>query len=232
MTIAQSPSRASVGFTAVTLASGRSLSRTQLLEKRTLDLLIAMPLLGICAVPAIVICLYIRLTSAGPAIFQQLRVGIRGRRFVLFKFRTMFLGDDAPHRKYIRTWIHSGEQARQEDGFFKLSDNARLTRAGRFLRKYSLDELPQLLNVLRGEMSLVGPRPAMDYEIAEYQPWQCARLNVPPGITGLWQVSGRNQLSFERMIELDLEYIQNWSLRRDLKILLHTVPVVLFGTGH
>jgi lipopolysaccharide/colanic/teichoic acid biosynthesis glycosyltransferase len=144
----------------------------------------------------------------------------------------MISGSDDAHREYTQQWICEGEGARQQNGAFKLEHDSRVTRPGCFLRKYSFDELPQLLNVLRGDMSLVGPRPAMAYEVAEYAPWQRERLNAPPGISGLWQVSGRNQLSFARMVELDLEYIRNWSLMNDIRILFRTIPVVLFGTGH
>ena len=144
----------------------------------------------------------------------------------------MFLEDDETHRCYVRRWIAAGENAGQDHGIYKIVNDPRITLIGRFLRKYSLDELPQLLNVLRGEMSMVGPRPAMPYEVAQYQPWQRLRLNALPGITGSWQVSGRNHLSFTRMLDLDFEYIRTWNLRTDLRILLRTVMVVLRGTGH
>jgi lipopolysaccharide/colanic/teichoic acid biosynthesis glycosyltransferase len=150
----------------------------------------------------------------------------------MFKFRSMVSVDDDPHREYTQIWIQEGERARQPNGDFKICQDGRITDVGRFLRKYSLDELPQLLNVLKGEMSFVGPRSAMSYEVAAYEPWHRQRLLAQPGITGLWQVSGRNRLSFERMVELDIEYVRTWSLLRDIRILLRTIPVVLLGTGH
>ena len=208
------------------------LSPSQLVCKRALDLALVVPMLLLCAPLWLVLISWIRVTSAGPALFRQRRLGFRGREFILFKFRSMLLSGDESHRDYTRHWIRSGQSARQVDGSFKLTGDPRITRAGKFLRKYSLDELPQLLNVLKGDMSLVGPRPAMSYEVAEYQPWQRQRLNAQPGLTGLWQVSGRNQLSFEQMVNLDLEYIRTWSLQNDLRILLRTIPVVLRGTGH
>jgi lipopolysaccharide/colanic/teichoic acid biosynthesis glycosyltransferase len=209
-----------------------ALTRQQLLLKRALDLLLGIPLLALCAPLWIVCTIWIRATSPGPALFQQTRVGHRGHEFVLHKFRSMVLCSEHDHREFTRQWIRDGESARQQNGSFKLEHDSRITQAGGFLRKYSLDELPQLLNVLLGEMSLVGPRPAMAYEVAEYAPWQRDRLSAPPGITGLWQVSGRNQLSFARMVELDLEYIRSWTVMNDIRILFRTIPAVLFGTGH
>jgi lipopolysaccharide/colanic/teichoic acid biosynthesis glycosyltransferase len=202
------------------------------LAKRALDILVASTLLLLTAPIWIVACLCIRLTSPGPVLFRQPRVGRHGKEFLLFKFRSMIIGSDTAHREYTRQWIRSGEQARQENGEFKIADDQRITPAGRWLRKYSLDELPQLLNVLRGEMSMVGPRPPLAYEVENYTPSQLERLTVLPGITGLWQVSGRNRLSFDRMVHLDLEYIRTWSPARDVAILLRTIPVVLRGSGH
>jgi lipopolysaccharide/colanic/teichoic acid biosynthesis glycosyltransferase len=204
----------------------------QLALKRSLDLAVAFSLLLLTAPAWIVVSICIRATSPGPALFRQVRIGRHGKEFVLFKFRTMILGSDDIHREYTRQWIQAGEGARQQNGEFKIADDERITPIGRFLRKYSLDELPQLLNVVRGEMSMVGPRPALSYEVQNYAPSQLERFVTLPGITGLWQVSGRNQLSFERMLELDLEYIHAWSIKHDLAILLRTIPIVLRGTGH
>jgi lipopolysaccharide/colanic/teichoic acid biosynthesis glycosyltransferase len=209
-----------------------ALSRPQLILKRALDLFLTVPLLALCVPIYFVVAICVRISSSGPVIFRQSRIGCGGHAFALFKFRSMIVATDEAHREYTRRWIHAGEDARQKDGVFKLEADARITGVGHFLRKYSLDELPQLLNVLRGEMSLVGPRPAMSYEVANYEPWQCARLNVPPGLTGLAQVSGRNLLSFTNMVELDLEYIRRWSMWNEIRILLRTIPVVMHGTGH
>lgn len=208
------------------------LSRKQRVLKRALDLAIASPLLLLGLPLWLMVWIWIRATSPGPALFRQPRVGLRSREFILFKFRSMVIANDDAHREYTRCWIRGGEEARQHTGVFKIAEDDRVTPVGRFLRKYSLDEFPQLLNVLRGDMSLVGPRPAMSYEVREYQWWQSDRLLALPGLTGLWQVSGRNLLSFEKMVELDLEYIRTWGLTRDIKILLRTIPIVLRGTGH
>jgi len=213
-------------------ATQAGLRASQLFWKRILDLSIAFPLCLLCAPLAVLLCAWIRLGSTGAAIYRQTRVGFGGREFVLYKFRSMHLSPENPHSEYALHWIRGDQTARQPNGVFKLTTDCRITRVGKFLRKYSLDELPQLLNVITGDMSLVGPRPAISYEVAQYEPWQRQRLHAPPGLTGLWQVSGRNHLSFERMVELDLEYIRTWTLRSDLRILLQTIPVVLRGTGH
>lgn len=208
-----------------------ALSPAQLLVKRGFDLALAIPLLLACLPLFILISLLVWITSPGPALFRQRRVGHRGKKFVLYKFRSMYLCDEDAHRSYARDWIRKGEEARQHNGTFKIAHDPRITPVGRILRKFSFDELPQLLNVVLGNMSLVGPRPAIRYEVQEYENWQRQRLNTPPGLTGLWQISGRNRLSFERMVELDVKYIRNWSLLADIGILLRTVPVVLLGTG-
>lgn len=205
----------------------------QSLLKRGLDLTIALPSLIAVSPLLAILGLWIRRSSEGPALFRQRRIDYRGRVFTMLKFRTMSLsGDEALHRAYVRRWIHDGERAQQPDGSFKIADDPRITRVGGFLRRYSLDELPQLINVVRGEMSLVGPRPALAYEVEEYEPWQRERLRVRPGLTGLWQVSGRNRLSFERMVKLDVLYIRTRSFFGDLGILLKTASIVLRGTGH
>jgi len=166
----------------------------------------------------------IKLTSKGPVFFRQVRCGLNGRKFVLYKFRTMV---------HEAEKMRAGLQAANEmDGpVFKIENDPRLTAIGKFLRKSSLDELPQLINVVRGEMSLVGPRPPLPSEVAEYKHWQRRRLSMKPGLTCIWQVSGRNEVRFEDWMRMDLEYIDNWSLVLDLKLLLKTVPAVLFGTG-
>ena len=160
----------------------------------------------------------------GPVLFRQRRVGQRGRPFTILKFRTMRGGADA---MVAELRLKHG----MNDLMFKLQDDPRVTRVGRFLRRFSLDELPQLINVLRGEMSLVGPRPPLPEEVAEYEDWQFDRLEVSPGITGLWQVSGRSELSFDECVRLDLFYIENWSLAYDLYIVAKTLPVLVSRRG-
>ena len=165
---------------------------------------------------------------------MQRRIGQKGRIFDCYKFRTMYIGQhDSVHRDYAAKWISNLAYAHAENKeTFKIVDDPRVTRVGRMLRRYSLDELPQLLNVLKGDMSLVGPRPALAYELEMYKDWHKERLQGIPGLTGLWQVAGRNQLSFDEMVKLDLEYLRNWSASQDLRLILKTVPSVLTGTGH
>jgi lipopolysaccharide/colanic/teichoic acid biosynthesis glycosyltransferase len=170
------------------------------------------------------ISLAIRLDSPGPVLFHQTRVGAGGRPFVMHKFRSMRQGAEA-ELEQVRHLDETGGP------IFKIHNDPRLTRVGRLLRRPSLDELPQLWNVLRGEMSLIGPRPPLPEEVAQYLEWHKKRLEVRPGMTGLWQVSGRSLLSFDEMVLLDLYYIENWSLWLDFKILLRTAPQVLWGNG-
>jgi len=191
------------------------------------------PLLGCIA-------LLIKLDSPGPVLFVQQRVGSRRRAgngrilweirtFPCYKFRSMVHNaDSALHRDYIRAFVRGGTDGAKE---FKLARDPRITRAGRLLRKTSLDELPQLFNVLRGEMSLVGPRPVPTYEVAEYQERHYERLAALPGITGIWQTRGRCQVPFEEMIRMDIDYIRRQSLWLDLKLLLLTIPAILSGRG-
>ncbi|MEZ4648988.1 MAG: sugar transferase [Candidatus Eisenbacteria bacterium] len=183
----------------------------------------------------IVIAVLVKLSSPGPVLFTQERMGKDGRIFSFYKFRTMAVqNDDSAHRAYVTELMTGGDAAAvDKDGkpLFKLVDDPRITRIGRFLRRTSLDELPQLINVLRGEMSLIGPRPCLPFEFDLYKDWQKRRLDVTPGMTGLWQVTGRSYVSFEDMVLLDLFYIANWSFAMDLRILLRTVPVVIWGKG-
>jgi exopolysaccharide biosynthesis polyprenyl glycosylphosphotransferase len=193
--------------------------------KRLIDITVSAGLLVVLAPLLLAIAIAIRLTSRGPAIFAHTRCGLGGRLFRFHKFRSMVV--DAEARK--RELLHLNEM---EGAAFKITRDPRITRLGRFLRKYSLDELPQLWNVLVGEMSLVGPRPPTPGEVLTYTPRQAQRLSVVPGITGLWQVSGRNSLTnFEQWVELDLAYIKQWSLWLDLRILARTLPVVLRAKG-
>ena len=192
--------------------------------KRVLDLALAIAGLVIAAVPLLVIAAMIKLEGDGPVLYVAERVGRWGRPFRCFKFRTMVVNADKLQQGLL-------EKNERDSVLFKLRDDPRLTRIGRFLRKYSLDELPQLLNILRGEMSMVGPRPPLPYEVANYSLEHLHRLTVMPGLTGLWQVTARQDSSFAKYIALDLAYLENWSLWLDLKILLQTVDVVLRGTG-
>jgi len=192
--------------------------------KRLLDLVLATVLMALAIPFMLAIALAIKLTSSGDVLFRQTRCGLNGRRFTLYKFRTMI--EDAENQR--ATVSHLNEM----DGpVFKARQDPRVTRLGRLLRRFSLDELPQLWNVLSGSMSLVGPRPAIPDEVAQYQGWQRRRLSMRPGLTCLWQISGRNDLDFVRWMELDLEYIDSWTPFLDLKILARTVPVVLSGRG-
>jgi lipopolysaccharide/colanic/teichoic acid biosynthesis glycosyltransferase len=200
--------------------------------KRVIDFLGAAVLLT-CLAPILLFCaIAIRLDSAGPIIFRQDRVGERGRVFTLLKFRSMRAdADPAVHQAYAAEFIRGqGEAKATANGaIYKMVDDPRITRVGGWIRRASIDELPQLWNVVRGDMSLVGPRPPIPYEVQQYKPAHLRRLAVKPGITGLWQVSGRNQTTFERMVDLDVEYIGRRSLALDLSILLRTIPVVLFA---
>jgi exopolysaccharide biosynthesis polyprenyl glycosylphosphotransferase len=199
-------------------------SRSKLGVKRAIDavgsgvlLLLAAPIIGAAAVA-------IKLTSPGPVFFRQNRCGLYGRRFEMLKLRTMVL--DAEDRQ--TTLLDLNEM----DGpVFKIKNDPRVTKVGAILRRFSIDELPQLWNVLRGDMSLVGPRPPIPLEVARYQTFERRRLSVRPGITCLWQVNGRNAIDFADWVKLDVEYIDTWSLKNDFKILLRTIPVVLNGSG-
>jgi exopolysaccharide biosynthesis polyprenyl glycosylphosphotransferase len=201
-----------------------SIPRAGRLIKRLLDFVFALLVLVVLSPVLGLIALLIRLDSPGPALFRQRRVGEDGRAFDIIKFRSMRVGAEDQQAQ-----LHEVNQA--SGPLFKSRVDPRLTRLGRFLRRSSLDELPQFINVLRGEMSVVGPRPGLPPEVAQYQPWQRQRLEVPPGMTGLWQVSGRSDLSFDEMCLLDVYYIENWSLGLDLTIMLRTVPAVLFAAG-
>ena len=203
--------------------------------KRTVDLVGSVTALAALS-PVLATCAAIvRLGSHGPILFRQKRIGRNGRPFLMLKFRTMYVdADPSVHEAYVKRYI-AGEVGADAGGgasVFKLVGDKRITPAGGWLRRLSLDELPQLINVLRGDMSLVGPRPPLPYEVEHYRPRDLQRLRASPGITGLWQVSGRNQTTFDEMIDLDLHYIDRWSVWLDLWILWRTIPVVLFPDGH
>lgn len=194
------------------------------LIKRAVDVFLS--LLGIVLLSPLflVFALLVKATSRGPIFFVQERIGLDGRTFPTFKFRSMVAGAE----QILPDLLAKNET---EGHLFKIKNDPRITPLGAFMRRWSIDELPQIFDVFLGHMSLVGPRPPLPGEVANYSPWQLKRLRVRPGITGPWQVSGRSLLPFEEMVRLDLYYIENWSLWLDLKILLRTIPVVLFGTG-
>jgi len=203
-------------------------------HKRALDLFGSLVGLVVLAPVFALIGLVIRLDSPGPVFFRQTRVGFGRQRFEIYKFRTMRNGcGSSVHQQYVTEMIcGGGDELRNPDGTYKLGGgDSRITRVGRFLRATSLDELPQLINVLRGEMSLVGPRPPLPYEVEVYSTRHLRRLDAYPGMTGLWQVSGRNQTTFEQMVDLDIAYIQRWTALLDLKILLRTVSVLAKERG-
>ncbi len=192
--------------------------------KRAIDLVGALTALTLLSPLMATLAIAVRLDSPGPAIFRQQRVGRGGKTFTCFKFRTMVQNAEAQ--------LEALRDRNEADGpLFKIRDDPRRTRVGKFLRRTSLDELPQLWNVLRGEMSLIGPRPAIPAEVAQYEPWHLRRLEVAPGISGMWQVSGRSDVGFDEMVLLDIYYIENWSPLLDLRIMLKTIPVALFGRG-
>lgn len=192
--------------------------------KRVMDVLISMTLSIFFLIPTAIIAAIIRLSSPGPIIFEQLRVGRGGKLFTAYKFRTMHLGADNEKENLLHLNEASGP-------LFKIRNDPRMTRVGKWLRRTSLDELPQLWNVLRGDMSLVGPRPPLPNEVAQYEEWHKRRLDVAPGVTGLWQVSGRSELGFDEMVMLDLYYIENWSPWLDLWIIIKTIPALLTARG-
>jgi lipopolysaccharide/colanic/teichoic acid biosynthesis glycosyltransferase len=202
--------------------------------KRTFDVLVTLMLL-VLLLPAMLLCsLAIRLESPGPVLFRQQRAGLEGRPFTLLKYRSMYANcDPALHREYATAYIRgtANVQSAGRSLVYKLTDDPRVTRIGRWLRRSSLDELPQLLNVLHGTMSLVGPRPPIPYELEHYQPVHWQRLSVKPGITGIWQVYGRSVSTFDEMVQMDLQYIREQSLLLDLTLLARTLPIVIRGRG-
>lgn len=201
--------------------------------QRGLDLVLAAMLLALLAPLMALVALFIVLTSRGPALLRQTRVGRDGTQFELFKFRTMYCGvDDAEHRAYVTSLLREdAPPTGGPGGTYKLERDPRITPVGAVLRRTSIDELPQLFNVLRGEMSIVGPRPVLPWEAAMFEPRFQKRFEVRPGITGLWQVSGRARLTMRQALELDVEYVQRHTLRLDLAILAKTVPAVVLGRG-
>jgi Undecaprenyl-phosphate galactose phosphotransferase WbaP len=196
--------------------------------KRTVDLLVGGAALVLLAPVFVTIAVLIQLDSEGPVFFRQERMGKGGEIFTLLKFRSMYRDADERLQQVLEA---DPERRREYETYHKLQDDPRVTPMGRLLRAYSLDELPQLLNVVRGDMSLIGPRAYMPGELPDMKGLETVILQTPPGVTGLWQVSGRNQLPFEDRVDLDVHYVQNWSLWLDLYLLVRTVPTVLKGEG-
>ncbi len=195
-----------------------------LLFKRAVDVIVSILSLVVLSPLLLILSLLVKLTSKGPVLFRQVRCGLGGRQFVLLKFRSMVVNAD-------ELLADLSELNEAEAPLFKMRNDPRCTKLGRWMRMFSMDELPQLWNILRGDMSLVGPRPPLPQEVEQYQPWQRRRLRMRPGLTCLWALEGRSQLRFERLTRLDLLYIDNWSVWLDLKILLKTIPTVLSGRG-
>jgi exopolysaccharide biosynthesis polyprenyl glycosylphosphotransferase len=212
-----------LAFTPLLTFSPAPHDEIRLLMKRVIDIVVAGAALIVLAPFMLIVALAIRLTSPGPAIFHHLRCGLNGRQFVFYKFRSMCQDAEAMRE--------SVEHMSLRMPAIKIPDDPRLTRLGRFLRKFSIDEWPQLWNVLKGDMSLVGPRPAVPKEVDQYQRWQRRRLRMRPGLTCLWALNGRDNVDFEAWMKMDMQYIDNWSLGLDWKILLLTIPKVLSGKG-
>lgn len=212
--------------------------------KRIMDVTIVILGIPVLTPLLLLIALCIKLDSAGPVFFRQKRVGAKRvvkngvpsweiATFEIFKFRSMYVNaDETLHQEHVRAWIN-GELEEESDSKAKtkLSNDPRITPMGHLLRKTSLDEVPQLINIFLGEMSIVGPRPVPEYEVAEYEPEHYERLQVLPGLTGLWQVEGRGNVSFEEMMELDIKYVRTRSIWQDIKIIVLTIPAVLLGRG-
>ena len=205
--------------------------------KRTLDVVLSAALLLVLSPLLLVIAVLVKRRSPGPVFFGQVRIGHRMKPFRMLKFRTMHVGADPRiHQEFVSRFINNnnagGAHGAETNGGFKLTDDPRVTPVGRWLRRTSLDELPQLWNVLRGDMSLVGPRPPLRYELEQYKPWHRRRvLEAKPGMTGLWQVAGRSRTTFDEMVRLDLRYVRSRSLWTDVKILLATPAAVISGKG-
>lgn len=210
--------------------------RSALAMKRMIDVVGSALMLTFCAPLLLVIALAIKASSKGPVLFKQERIGHYGQHFTFLKFRSMLVGNDhGVHKEFVTKFIADKAEPQTlkgNGGLYKLAADKRITWVGKFLRRTSLDELPQFLNVLKGEMSLIGPRPPIPYELAVYEIWHRRRiLEVKPGITGLWQVTGRSRVKFDEMVRMDLRYAATWSLWLDLKILLQTPLAVIKGSG-
>jgi lipopolysaccharide/colanic/teichoic acid biosynthesis glycosyltransferase len=202
------------------------------ITRRLIDLVVAGAMIVLLSPLLIAVAIAIRLDSRGPALFRQRRVGYREHEFTIFKFRSMRSdADPGGHRDYVTALIKGKAANGGKENLYKLAVDDRITPVGRWIRRWSLDELPQLFNVVSGDMSLVGPRPAIPYEVVEYPSWYLDRFAVKPGLTGLWQVSGRNERTYEEMVRLDIEYAERRSLLLDLSILARTPFTVLARRG-
>lgn len=205
-------------------------ARWEPIARRGVDLAVVVVALLVLAIPMLLIAMAVKLGSPGPAFYRQQRIGRGGRAFTMYKFRTMRTGgSDVQHRELIARELRGEDTS--VNGSWKIDRDPRVTRVGSFLRRTSVDELPQLINVLWGQMSLVGPRPCLDWEADMFPARYAERFDVPPGLTGLWQVSGRSTMGTLEMLELDLAYVRSWSFWSDLGILLRTVPALLRGHG-
>ena len=202
--------------------------------KRLLDVVLTLVALIPAGIVMLAAAIIIKLDSPGPIIYRQTRYGLNGAKFTFYKFRSMYQNvGGAPHEKAVVTWMDGTDVINHDDKDlpFKLGDDTRITRVGRFIRKTSIDELPQLWNVLKGDMSIVGPRPPVEFEVTRYTSYQSLRLSGKPGLTGTWQVYGRGRVSFTEMVDQDIRYLETQSLRYDLKLMILTVPVMIKGTG-
>ena len=202
--------------------------------KRLMDIVLTLLALIPAGLVMLVAAIIIRLDSPGPVIYRQTRFGLNGAKFTFYKFRSMYQNVGASiHERAIVTWMAGTAVLNRDDKDlpYKLGDDSRVTRVGRFIRKTSIDELPQLWNVLKGDMTIVGPRPPVEYEVNRYTPYQFLRLSGKPGLTGTWQVYGRGRVSFPEMVDQDIAYLETQSLRYDLKLMFLTVPVMIKGTG-
>ena len=202
--------------------------------KRVLDIVLTLLLLPVLGIIGAIVVVAVRLDSKGPILFPQRRVGKNGVEFVMLKFRSMKIhSDEEPHREAIKQYMNGQKlnSGTTSDLAYKQVNDSRVTRVGRFIRKTSLDELPQFWNVLRGEMSLVGPRPPLPYEVELYSSYDWLRLAGKPGVTGFWQIYGRSRVTFQEMIEMDIAYLQRQSLWEDLKLIVLTLPVMIKGKG-
>jgi len=213
-----------VGELSVIAFTDIALRKWQRSVKRLMDILGSAAIIAMTSPLFVAVALAIKATSRGPVFFFQQRVGRNGRRFKMIKFRSMFLDAEARLKEHLAANEASGP-------IFKMKCDPRVTSIGKILRRFSIDELPQIINVFTGDMSLVGPRPPLEREVVQYESWQLKRIDVTPGMTGLWQVSGRSDLPFDKMVALDIQYIEHWSLLLDIKILFLTIPAVLTGRG-
>ena len=203
------------------------------LLKRVFDIGFAATALVLAGPVMLVVAAIIKLTSRGPVFYSQQRIGLYGEPFTMLKFRSMRVDNDASgHVEFATDWIYGRTGDEEGDTVHKITADPRVTAIGKLIRKLSIDELPQFINVVRGDMSIVGPRPPTMYEYERYSEWHKRRLEVMPGITGLWQISGRNELSFEEMVELDIRYIERWSFANDVRIVVRTVPALVKGSGY